>query len=190
MKILGNERGITFLAVLMVIMIMGIMMGITGQSWKMIMKREKEKELLFRGNQIKEAIERWNKPRPRPLNKLEDLLQDPTSLKPKRYLRRLFTDPMTGKEWRLLRGPKVAVNPATATSGLSATTPTTPQSAIQTGPISGVASTSDEEPIKTDFSDIPTLKDLAGMKKYSDWEFRADTANDQSKYYDAYHEGN
>jgi len=182
----------TFLAVLMVIVVMGIMMGVTGQSWKMTMKREKEKELLFRGNQIKEAIERWNKPRARPLNKLEDLVTDPNSLKPKRYLRRLFTDPMTGKEWTLLRGICVGSATSTPTPGLSTTTPSPAQSTIQTGPITGVASTSEEEPLKTDFTDIPTLKNLGGMKKYSDWKFCADKANAdiQWKTWDSYHEGN
>jgi len=188
MRIKLNQNGITFLAVLMVLVIMGIMLGLTGQSWKMVMKREKEKELLFRGNQIKEAIENWNNakyPPPtghpvKPLNKLEDLMLDPASLKPRPYLRRLYTDPMTGKEWTLLRGPKIAANTTTTSTGVST---------IQNGPISGVASTSQEEPLKTDFTDIPTLKDLGGMKKYSEWEFRADPKNDQSKTFDAYHEG-
>ena len=59
-----NRNGFTFLAVIFMVMIIGIMLGLTGQSWKTAMKREREKELLFRGSQIKEAIENWYKTNP------------------------------------------------------------------------------------------------------------------------------
>jgi len=57
-----NQNGFTFLMAIFMVMIIGIMLGLTGQSWKMIMKREREKELIFRGSQIKEAIENWYNP--------------------------------------------------------------------------------------------------------------------------------
>src|SRR6185369_15703960 len=90
-KTTTNRNGFTFLMAIFMVMIIGIMLGMTGQSWKTIMKREREKELLFRGSQIKEAIENWNNPKytvpgvaprsgPRPqLMDLKDLLNDPTS---------------------------------------------------------------------------------------------------------------
>src|SRR5512137_1780554 len=91
-----NQKGVTFLMAMFIISIMGIMLGMTGQSWKTIMQREREKELLFRGSQIKEAIENWYDPNysvngvkwgaNHPLMKLEDLLQNPYSLTPLRYL--------------------------------------------------------------------------------------------------------
>lgn len=70
------------------VMIIGIMLGLTGQSWKIIMQREREKELLFRGSQIKEAIENWYNQsykiagkgwtnKPHSLVNLEDLLDNP-----------------------------------------------------------------------------------------------------------------
>ena len=35
---------------------MGIMLGMMGETWSMIMRRDREEELLFRGKQIKDAI--------------------------------------------------------------------------------------------------------------------------------------
>lgn len=135
----------------MMVMVMGIMLGAVGQSWKTIMQREREEELIFRGRQYKDAIKRWYNPRPgsgqhvaTPLKDLKDLVEDPRSLTKARYLRKLYTDPMTGKEWNVISDP---------TQG-----------------ISGVASTSQEKPLKTGgFPD--ELKYLANRKQYSDWIF-------------------
>ncbi|MDA8430703.1 MAG: hypothetical protein M0T70_15735 [Geobacteraceae bacterium] len=224
------------------VMIIGIMLGLTGESWKTIMKREREKELLFRGSQIKEAIENWYNPKytvpgvpPRtavhPLMDLKDLLQDPYTLTPLRYLPhnyatelddknpkcapncaklKVYQDPMTGKEWTIIRG----------TMGAPGQSPTVSASAQGAG-IIGVASQSDEKPLKTDFKDTalenmgitaaattptapgtvpqvkmgtdqtgtPTPAALGGkMTKYSEWKFIADPTNDHSKIYRAYHE--
>jgi len=241
-----NQNGFTFLMAIFMVMIIGIMLGLTGQSWKIIMQREREKELLFRGSQIKEAIENWNNlkytvpgvaprtgPRP-PLMDLKYLLDDPTSTTHIRFLPhtyateldtnnpkcapdcpklKIYQDPMTGKEWTIIRGNSGA--PAT---GQVATISTSTQGAG----IIGVASKSDEKPFKTDFKDtalenmgknsigtttgaagtVPSVTfgtDLNGpaatptelggkMKTYRDWKFIADPTNDHTKIYRAYHE--
>ncbi len=146
-----NSKGFTYLTALMLVMIMSIMLGIIGQSWKTVMQREQEEELLFRGMQYKEAITRWYKPRPgqnlnavKPLRELKDLLQDPYSLTTVRYLRRLYTDPVTGKEWSVISDPNRG--------------------------ISGVYSPSTAKPMKTGgFPD--ELSAFAGKESYSDWKF-------------------
>ena len=144
-----NNKGFTYLIALMLIMIMGIMLGMVGQSWKTIVKREKEEELIFRGCQIRDAITRWYTPRPgqhqpTPLRDLKDLLQDPRSLTNVRYLRRMYTDPMTGKEWAIINDPNKGIQ--------------------------GVASTSGDKPLKTGgFPD--DLQDFIEKQKYSDWKF-------------------
>ena len=46
--ILKKNSGFTYIAALMIVVVMGIMLGAAGQSWTMIMKREKEAELIFR----------------------------------------------------------------------------------------------------------------------------------------------
>lgn len=144
-----NRNGFTYLTALLLVMLMGIMLGAVGQSWKTIMQREKEEELLFRGSQYKEAIARWYKPRPgqhiaTPLRDLKDLLQDPRSPTTVRYLRRLYPDPLTGKDWNVIADPVKG--------------------------ITGVASSSTEKPLKiANFPD--TLSDLAGKGTYAEWKF-------------------
>ena len=144
-----NRKGLTYLMVLMMVMIMGIMLGAVGQSWKTIMQREREEELIFRGRQYKDAITRWYNPRKdehaaTPLRDLKDLVQDPRTLTTKRYLRRLYTDPMTDKEWSVITDPAKG--------------------------ISGIASSSKAKPLKTGgFPD--DLLDLSDKQHYSDWLF-------------------
>jgi type II secretory pathway pseudopilin PulG len=239
-----NQDGFTFLMAIFMVMIIGIMLGLTGQSWKTIMKREREKELLFRGSQIKEAIENWNNPKytvpgvpprtgPRPpLMDLKYLLDDPTSTTHIRFLPhtyateldgknpkcapdcpklKIYQDPMTGKEWTIIRG--TAGNAAT---GQVATI----SSSTQGAGIIGVASKSDEKPLKTDFKDtalenmgtasigttpavVGTVSPFVGagkpaetpglggkMTKYSEWKFIAEPPekNDHAKIFRAYHE--
>jgi type II secretory pathway pseudopilin PulG len=141
--------GFTYLAALFIIVIMGIMLGVVGQTWTAAMKREREEELLFRGGQIRDAITRWNKPRPgqhvaTPLRELKDLLKDPRSLSNVRYLRRIYTDPVTGKEWNIIRDPVKGVI--------------------------GVASPSEEKPLKQ--AGFPEeFRAFEGKTKYSEWLF-------------------
>ncbi len=131
------------------VVIMGIMLGAVGQSWSMIMKREREEELFFRAGQILDAITRWNKPRTgqyvaTPLRDLKDLLKDPRSMAKVRFLRRLYLDPITGKEWTVIKDP--------------------------TRGIIGVASSSDAEPLRK--GGFPEeFKEFEGKTKYSEWQF-------------------
>lgn len=239
MRIMANQNGFTYILALTIVMIMGIMLGMVGQSWKTITQREREKELLFRGSQIKEAIENWNnlkytvpgvqqRTRIHPLTDLKDLLQDPYSLSKMRFLPhnyaaelddtnpkcapdcatlKIYQDPMTGKEWTIIRGTVGKNGPVPAPPG------------TQGAGIIGVASKSDETPFRTDFKDtalenmgsigVVTAPVAAGavpdfdtdettamppglgseMTKYSQWQFIADPQNDHSKIYRAYHEG-
>lgn len=133
----------------MLIIVSGIMLGLAGRTWKQIMQREKEEELLFRGRQIHDAIHRWNHPLPGQhpatnLSELSYLLKDPRSAGTRRYLRKLYKDPMTGEDWVLIKDPVKG--------------------------IIGVASASSGEPIKqANFPD--EFKDFEGKTRYSDWKF-------------------
>ena len=154
MKNMLNQNGFTFLAALMIVVIMGIMLGLTAQPWKTIIKREREQELLFRGLQYRNAIAAWNTrpakpgttPKVIPLNDMKDLLLDPSSLQKTKYLRMLYKDPMTGKDFTIIRD-----------SGKKG--------------IIGVVSTSGGLPLKTSFSEYSGLDIFAGKKKYSEWRF-------------------
>jgi len=140
---LRSESGFTFVAALFMVAIMGVLLGAVGQSVSVIMHREKEKELIFRGLQYRDAIERWTKKSPMPLKELKRLLNDPQNI-PNCGLRKLYKDPITGEDFKILEDP-------------------------QSG-IYGVVSKSGKEPYKQgNFPDA--LKSFDRKKKYSDWEF-------------------
>ena len=150
-KIFGSSGGFTYIAVLVIVVITGILAASLGESMSMIRQREREEELLFRGGQIQDAIERWYKPRAgwqhvsTPLRDLQDLLKDPRELANVRYLRRMYKDPMTPEgEWQVITDPNKG--------------------------IIGVASTSEKAPIKQ--ARFPEKwKHFEGKTKYSDWLF-------------------
>ncbi len=150
-KRIQNPKGATYLMVLMIVMVMGIMLGITGQSWKQVMSREREEELLFRGLQIRDALESWHNPKPlpgqiqpSPLNDINHLLKDPRTAGNTKYLRRLYKDPITNSEWKLIKDPVHG--------------------------IIGVTSASDLKPIKQ--GNFPAdMAAFAGKNKYSEWQF-------------------
>ncbi len=56
---LSGRAGFTYMGMLVIIMIIGITSAVVGQSWKIAAKREKEKELLWRGHQFRLAINRY-----------------------------------------------------------------------------------------------------------------------------------
>jgi type II secretory pathway pseudopilin PulG len=176
---LSGRAGFTYMGMLVIIMIIGITSAVVGQSWKIAAKREKEKELLWRGNQFRLAINRYYQARLKgqaaagaPANasyyptSLGDLLKDPTSPGTVRYLRKIYTDPMTGKaDWALDPPPGgTNITGGTVASGEH---------------FGGVHSVSDAEPLKKGNFDLEDIKFTnisgAGRKaRYSDWLFDYD----------------
>lgn len=144
-----DERGFTFIALLIFIAIMSVGLMATVEVWNTAMQRDKEQELLFAGNQIRNAITMYYNQAPGPAGRfptsLEDLLKDPRYPMPKRYLRKLYPDPITNSSnWELVKGPN--------------------------GEIYGVHSASALEPLKkSNFSAAD--KEFEGASKYSDWVF-------------------
>lgn len=144
-----NQRGFTYLTAITMVIIMGISLGAVGVSWRLLMKREREEELLFRGSEIKDAITHWYASKTgehiaTPLTDLKDLLKDPRTPRTVRHLRRLYTDPITNKEWTLITDPAKGIQ--------------------------GVVSASQDPPLKKDgFPD--DLQDFTGKTRYSDWRF-------------------
>ena len=140
------QSGFTYLTVLFVVAFMGIGLAKTGQVWRTTVMRERESELLYAGNQYRLAIERYYKrgaakyPRA-----LDGLLKDPRDPGTRRYLRKLYPDPITGSaEWGLVQAPD--------------------------GGIMGVYSRSQDKPLK---SAGFTAENMAfeGAGAYSDWKF-------------------
>ena len=56
---LGDQRGVTYLMVMAAVVLMGVAMTVVGQQWSVVVKRDREAELQFRGTRIKTAIEAY-----------------------------------------------------------------------------------------------------------------------------------
>ncbi len=140
-----RDAGFTYLTVLLAIVVMGVMLGTTTEVWHTAMQREKERELLFAGNQFRTAIGLYYLSHKRFPRNLEDLLKDPQFASTKRYLRRIVRDPMTGgTDWALVRSTD--------------------------GGIMGVHSLSEMPPLKVAGFKAAGNK-FDGAVKYSDWVF-------------------
>ena len=102
------QGGFTYLTALFVVTILGGGVAVIGEVWGTAAKREKETQLLFVGHEYRKAIERFYLSGPQRAypRTLEDLLKDPRRPGTERYLRRLYPDPITGKnEWGLVKAP-------------------------------------------------------------------------------------
>lgn len=149
---LNDQKGAVLLVVLVMVVIVGLVAGITGSSWQTIVQRAREAELFWRGDQYRQAIQSYyeygaggsrNRTGQFPA-KIEDLIKDPRSLAPKKHIRRLYVDPMTGGDWELIKD--------------------------KAGRITGVHSSSDLAPFKQD--GFPEEYDaFAGAASYTSWEF-------------------
>ena len=129
--------------------VIGIGLAAAGDIWSQARQREKETELLFVGNQFRQAIALYERRTPgaarRFPEKLQDLLLDKRYPNVQRYLRKIYADPMTGKpEWGLVTAPD--------------------------GGIMGVYSLSEDAPLKTaNFSNAD--HSFEGKTRYSEWKF-------------------
>lgn len=99
----SGARGFTYLMLLWWVAISGVMLAALGHSWAVEARRQREVELVFRGEQILRALETYRLSTPEgqaslPM-RLEDLLDDRRSGVSKRHLRRLWPDPITGEDW-------------------------------------------------------------------------------------------
>lgn len=146
---MSGERGFTYIFVLIILIFLGVGLASVGKIWSTIAQREKEEELLFRGDQIVKGLESYYKSShgggnflPR---KLEDLIKDNRFLTVKRHLRKLYKDPMTKDgEWEIIRDEQ--------------------------GRIKGEKSKSEKEPLKK--KNFPLqYKHIEDKMRYKDWEF-------------------
>ena len=102
--------GFTYLAMLFFVAVIGASLAGTGIVWSQSRQREKEAELLWIGEQFRQAIALYYQRTPgavkRYPERLEDLLEDRRYPSVQRYLRRIYADPITGKAaWGLVQVP-------------------------------------------------------------------------------------
>jgi type II secretory pathway pseudopilin PulG len=132
----GEQRrcghGFTYLGLLFVLALGGVGLAAIGQAWQQATLREQERESMFRGQQIADAIGAWQaaalrgamvesaaadgpaKPEANAAPVLADLtklLEDLRDGQLRRPLRRLYTDPLTGQaDWVLLRDARGVIS--------------------------------------------------------------------------------
>jgi hypothetical protein len=115
------QSGFTYLTAILLVAVTAATLGAVAEAWSHARQREKEAELVWIGNQFKEAIGLYYQRSPgtvkRYPEKLEDLLDDRRFLRTQRYLRRLYADPMTGKaEWKPVAAPEGGIMGVTSLS--------------------------------------------------------------------------
>lgn len=144
-----GQKGFTYIWVLFVVALTSIALAGAVQVWRTEVRREKEKELMFAGEQFRQAIGSYYENSPglpkRYPDSLEKLLLDKRFPTVKRHLRKIFFDPMTSSsEWGLARQPNAG--------------------------IIGVYSLSKEIPLRR--ANFPErYADFAEAKDYRDWKF-------------------
>lgn len=150
----GSQRGIVLLGLLVFILITCLAASTLVVSWQTQLRREKEAELLFVGDQFRRAIQSYynttpaGSPRSLPPS-LEALVDDQRFPTPRQHLRRIYVDPMTGNvDWELVR---------------------------ESNGIVGVHSRSEARPLKiAGFS--AQYRTFEGTRTYSQWKFQIETA--------------
>jgi hypothetical protein len=99
---------------LFMLVALGVAMATLGTVWHMAAQREKEKELLFIGEEFRHAIASYWQAGPlgqrRLPKEIEELLRDPRFPNTVRHLRRIYRDPMTGSlEWGVVKDESGAI---------------------------------------------------------------------------------
>ncbi len=109
LRIWGSHSGFSYIGVLLAVAIVGIAMTAANRYWSTVIQREREAELIFRGDQIREAIKTYyeNPPEgqirqyPRTIN---DLLKDSRYPQTRRHLRRWYKTPFPDEsDWAIVR---------------------------------------------------------------------------------------
>ena len=170
-----QQTGFSYMGLLAILAIASIGMAGTGIVWHQDAQREGEKELLFIGEQYRNAIASYHKDGPNGLKQfpatLNDLLLDKRFANPKRHIRQLYKDPF-------YNGENVKKESSeTFSSNLNESSESTQWGLIiQQSRITGVHSLSNAAPIKkTGFS--PQNAAFSDATQYSEWVFNFAPAN-------------
>ena len=144
-----RQAGFSLLLIMLILAFIAMMAATSISISGIAQRRLAENELLYIGQQWQVAFQRYAVATPSGAaiypHSLRDLLRDPRFSDTQRYLRKIFIDPMTGKDdWVLIR----AAN----------------------GGIMGVHSAATGKPFKK--NDFPAgMESFAHARSYSDWQF-------------------
>ena len=145
----SRHKGFTYLSLLIVVAVTAGVLAAAGGVYSQAAQREKERELLFVGEQFRQAIALYYWRTPGGAHQypksLESLLKDERWPTTQRYLRKIYRDPVTGTtDWGIVEAPG--------------------------GGVMGVYSKSEETPIKS--ANFPARwTSFVEAKNYTDWKF-------------------
>jgi type II secretory pathway pseudopilin PulG len=143
-----NERGVTYLFLMFVIVVIGLSTTVAAKQWKAMVQRELEADLLSKGIEIQNALMLYSATmkagRVTTTEVYPQSLAELTRL-PKPFLRKVYADPMSHGDWEYVRS--------------------------STGGIMGVRSKSRGTPFKR--HDFPqAVRHLEGRSSYYEWIFQ------------------
>lgn len=144
-----GEAGFTYLGLMIALAVIGVAAAGTLQLGAVMQRRTAEEQLLDVGTEIRAALKSYGEATPSGLPRsprsLQELVRDPRFPNPRRYLRKLYPDPMTGStKWGLMLSPE--------------------------GFILGVYSLSREKPIKV--ANFPQIyRSFTEQTSYAKWVF-------------------
>jgi len=103
-----HARGFSYLGLLFAVAVLGLAAAASVRAGALMQRRAAEDELLFIGREFRNALRHYREATPDggppTPHRLEDLLADPRFADRRRHLRRIYTDPLTGRaEWGLVR---------------------------------------------------------------------------------------
>jgi type II secretory pathway pseudopilin PulG len=97
------QGGFTYIGLLVAVVVMGLMLTMVARVWSTTEQREREKQLLFVGHAYRAAISSYYAYGHKFPSALDELLKDERFPLPRRHLRHLYPDPMTGQaDWTLV----------------------------------------------------------------------------------------
>ena len=175
----GNSSGYVLFGVLIGITLLGVGLTAAVTLWSQAVQREDEAELLFRGEAIVRALERFQQDWPGTLPEtLNELVEG-------KYLRRAWLDPMTGRSFRILRAEEAAA-PATSAAGIVGARPRPTNPAGDEFAERDEGAESEERPdpdapgtvtgitgvVST--SDLLSFRTYEGARRYNEWRFEAE----------------
>ena len=105
-----RQSGLAYLTLLILIAVIGLTTSATVTLGQLVQRRAAEEALLETGSAIQRAIASYIRATPsgQPMypNSLDDLLRDPRFPGVRRYLRRVYVDPITGQpNWGIIMSP-------------------------------------------------------------------------------------
>jgi type II secretory pathway pseudopilin PulG len=145
-----RSGGFTYLGLLILLAVIGVASTATLQVGSVLQRRAAEEELLEIGTEFRSALLSYADAtpvgQPRSPKTLKDLVKDPRYPSMRHHLRKVYADPMTGKEeWGVVQGP-------------------------DGGGIIGVYSLSTARPIKIGNFDV-AFQGFGNRKSYREWVF-------------------